>query len=93
MYILRIFADKKSTHQAFSVENLSIEWKICLLSGEFVQNGGIFVQNSVENLSRLVENLSRLVEFLSITVENLSKSVEFLSIKNPRFLYFQGFII
>ena len=69
------------------------QWKICLLSGIFVQTGGFFVQNSVENLSRIVENLSRIVEFLSITVEYLSKSVEFLSIKNPRFLYFQGFLI
>ena len=62
------------------------QWEICLLSGIFVQNGGIFVHTSVENLSRTVE-------FLSKTVENLSKSVEFLSIKNPRTLYFQGFLI
>ena len=69
------------------------QWKICLSSGIFVQNGGIFVQNSVENLSRIVEFLSITVEYLSITVENLSITVEFLSIKNPRTLYFQGFLI
>ena len=60
------------------------QWKICLLSGKFVQNGGIFVQTSVENLSRIVEFLSITVEFLSIAVGNLSKIVEFLSIKKSQ---------
>lgn len=60
------------------------QWKICLLSGIFVQNSGIFVHNSVEYSSKIVEFLSVIVEFVSVTVENLSKSVEFLSMKKSQ---------
>ena len=77
MYILRIFADKNPLIRHF-------QWKICLLSGIFVQNSGIFVHNSVEYSSKIVEFLSVIVEFVSVTVENLSKSVEFLSMKKSQ---------